>query len=204
MFGKLWKALQTTCETCTRARLVLMVAVVCLLVGGTLMVAGAAGLAWTNTENFCIGCHEMRNNVYAEFKDTIHDKNRTGVRAACPDCHVPREPLPMIKRKVAATFELYGHFVSGIIDTQEKFEAHRCQLATNVWTRMKETDSLECRNCHHEDAWSPDLQSEKSMTRLAKGRADGKTCIDCHFGIAHKEPSGECPGPQELKITMKR
>ena len=204
MFKRFWEALQKHCETCTRIRLVLIVGFLALLVGGTLMAAGAAGLAWTNTEQFCIGCHEMRNNVYAEFKDTIHDKNRTGVRATCPDCHVPREPIPMLKRKVAASFELYGHFVTGVIDTPEKFEAHRCQLATNVWTRMKETDSLECRNCHHDDAWNPELQSEKSKTRHAKGRADGKTCIDCHFGIAHKEPSGDCPGPQELKVTMKK
>ncbi|MCC6656834.1 MAG: NapC/NirT family cytochrome c, partial [Rhodocyclaceae bacterium] len=37
----------------------------------------------TNTEAFCIGCHEMRNNVYEEYKKTIHYNNRTGVRAVC-------------------------------------------------------------------------------------------------------------------------
>jgi len=39
MLRKLWEALQKSCETCTRIRLVLIVAVVALLVGGTLMVA---------------------------------------------------------------------------------------------------------------------------------------------------------------------
>lgn len=43
----------------------------------------------TNTETFCISCHEMRNNVYQELKATIHYTNRSGVRATCPDCHVP-------------------------------------------------------------------------------------------------------------------
>src|SRR3954468_7302105 len=75
-----------------------------------LVVAGAAGLAWTNTEDFCIGCHEMRNNVYAEYKGTIHDTNRTGVRAICSNCHVPHEPWPLIKRKMRASLELWGHF----------------------------------------------------------------------------------------------
>ncbi len=42
----------------------------------------------TNTTEFCIGCHEMENNVYQEYKPTIHFNNRTGVRAGCPDCHV--------------------------------------------------------------------------------------------------------------------
>jgi cytochrome c-type protein NapC len=78
------------------AGLAVLVAAVILVIGG------AAGLAWTNTESFCIGCHEMRDNVYAEFKGTIHDTNRTGVRAICSDCHVPREPGALIKRKMRA------------------------------------------------------------------------------------------------------
>src|SRR5512147_2996222 len=137
----------------------IVVALVLVVVAGTLVTAGAAGLAWTNTEKFCIGCHEMRDNVYAEYKDTIHDKNRTGVRAVCSDCHVPREVGPLIKRKMRASLELWGH-LTGVVDTKEKFEAHRTMLATRVWTRMKETDSLECRNCHHADAWDEDKQSE--------------------------------------------
>jgi cytochrome c-type protein NapC len=140
----------------------------------------------------------MRDNVYAEFKGTIHDKNRTGVRAICSDCHVPREPGPLIVRKMRATFELWGH-LTGVVDTKEKFETHRYELAKRVWTRMKETDSLECRNCHKYDSMDPDTQSEKAKARHAKGKAEGLTCIDCHFGIAHKEPEGG-PGPRELKV----
>jgi cytochrome c-type protein NapC len=196
---KAWEALNRRCATCSRVTLGVGIAVGALFIAGVLMAGGAAGLAWTNTEKFCISCHEMRDNVYAEFKDTIHDKNRTGVRAICSDCHVPREPVAMLARKVRATFELWGHF-TGVIDTKEKFEAHRYQLAKRVWIRMKETDSIECRNCHHDDAWNPELQSEKSKSRHAKGREEGKTCIDCHFGIAHTEPTGG-PGPQELGIS---
>lgn len=173
-------------------------AIAFVVLAGALVTAGAAGLAWTNTEKFCISCHEMRDNVYAEYKDTIHDKNRTGVRAICPDCHVPREVGPLIKRKMRASFELWGH-LTGQVDTKEKFESHRTMLATRVWTRMKETDSLECRNCHHADAWDEEKQSERAKARHAKGKAEGLTCIDCHFGIAHKEPEG--PGPQELKLA---
>ena len=172
--------------------------VVAVVISGGLMIAGAAGLAWTDTEKFCIGCHEMRDNPYAEFKGTIHDHNRSGVRATCPDCHVPHEPVQLILRKMRATFELWGHFV-GVIDTREKFLAHRYALATRVWKRMKQTDSLECRNCHHADAMDPEKQGERAQKRHAKAKAEGKTCIDCHFGIAHHEPDG--PGPQELKLT---
>ncbi len=202
MIKKAWSALVDRCQSCARVTLVSGAVVLAVIAGGLLMVAGAAGLAWTNTEKFCIGCHEMKDNVYAEFKGTIHDTNRSGVRAQCSDCHVPREPGPMLLRKVQATFELYGHFVTGIIDTKEKFEAHRYEMAKRVWTRMKETDSLECRNCHQRDAMNAEKQTEKARTRHAKADKEGVTCIDCHFGIAHKEPDG--PGPQELNVSHKK
>ena len=198
MIRRWWANLRQRCQTCSRITLGAGVLLLTLLIGAVILIAGAAGLAWTNTEKFCVGCHEMKDNVYAEFKGTIHDVNRSGVRAICSDCHVPREPVALIKRKMRATFELWGHF-TGVVDTKEKFEKHRYMLATRVWTRMKETDSLESRNCHHADAMDPDKQSEKAKARHAKAKAEGKTCIDCHFGIAHKEPDG--PGPQELKIA---
>src|SRR6185503_10298561 len=173
---------------------------VLVFVGAGLMVAGAAGLAWTETLPFCIGCHEMRDNVYAEYKGTIHDTNRAGVRAICSDCHVPREPVALIKRKMAATFELIGHF-RGVIDTKEKFEKERTELAHHVWKRMKETDSLECRNCHDAAHMDPALQSAGAQAKHALMKTQGKTCIDCHYGIAHTEPKG--PTPEELYPNLK-
>jgi len=198
MIGRFWAWLTTKCQTCSRIRLGLGIAVAVLSFSGILMAAGAAGLAWTNTEKFCAtSCHEMTDNVYKEFKGTIHDKNRSGVRAICSNCHVPHEPLPMLKRKLEATFEIWAK-LTGRIDTREKFEARRYELATHVWKRMKQTDSLECRNCHHDDAMDPEKQSEKARARHLKMKTQGMTCIDCHFGIAHHEPDG--PGPQELKF----
>ena len=174
----------------------LVFAALALAASSLLVVGGAAGLAWTNTEQFCVGCHAMRDNVYAEFKGTIHDVNRSGVRAVCSDCHVPREPVALIKRKFAASWELY-HALRGTIDTPEKFESRRYQMALNVWQRMKDTDSQECRNCHHREAMSPELQTARAQKRHAKAAETGETCIDCHFGIAHQEPDGEL-SPRDL------
>ncbi len=179
-------------------KLAIVAALLGLSVGVAGMLGSTAGLAWTNTEKFCIGCHEMKDNAYAEFKGTIHDSNRSGVRATCPDCHVPREFGPKMVRKVHATWELYGALI-GKIDTKEKFEKHRYEMAKRVWLSMKETDSRECRNCHSREGMSKELQSDKAQARHAKGVAEGKTCVDCHFGIAHKEPEG--PGPQELSVA---
>jgi cytochrome c-type protein NapC len=201
MFGTIWQAMRARYPS--RRQAVLMVSVlvlVFLFVGAGLVIAGAAGLAWTETLSFCTGCHEMRDNVYAEYKGTIHDQNRAGVRAICSDCHVPREPWPLIKRKMAATFELIGHF-RGVIDTKEKFEKERTELAHHVWKRMKETDSLECRNCHDAAHMDPSLQSEGAKAKHALMKTQGKTCIDCHYGIAHNEPKG--PTPEELFPNLK-
>lgn len=179
-------------------KLVLGLAILGFFASALLVLAGAAGLAWTSTEEFCTGCHEMKDNVYAEYKGTIHDQNRTGVRAICPDCHVPRAVGPLLLRKLQATGELYGHFITHAIDTKEKFAAKRYELATHVWKRMKQTDSLECRNCHKFDNMSHDLQSAKAQARHAKMASENLTCIDCHFGIAHNEPEG--PGPRDMKF----
>lgn len=129
----------------------------------------------TNTLEFCVSCHEMRDTVYQEYKKTIHYSNRTGVRAICSDCHVPKDWVHKIARKIQATNELYGK-VMGTIDTPEKFEAKRLQLAENEWKRMKGSDSRECRNCHGFEGmnWpspvSPDsLLSPLSAARTALG-----------------------------------
>ncbi len=141
----------------------------------------------TNTEKFCISCHEMRDNVYQEYRNTIHASNRSGVRATCPDCHVPREWSYKIVRKIQASNEVL-HKVLGSIDTPEKFEAKRLQLAKNEWARMKKSDSRECRNCHNFESFDYTLQNIRAAKMHQVGLTEGQTCIDCHKGIAHKLP----------------
>ncbi len=145
-------------------------------------------LELTNTETFCVGCHEMRDNVFAELKSTIHYTNRSGVRATCPDCHVPHEWTNKIARKMQATKELYGK-IFGTISTREKFLEKRLELAKHEWARLKSNDSLECRNCHAFSYMDFTAQSKRAAGQHEKYLASGeKTCIDCHKGIAHQLP----------------
>ncbi|VAW70447.1 Cytochrome c-type protein NapC [hydrothermal vent metagenome] len=141
----------------------------------------------TNTLEFCISCHEMKDNVYQEYKTTIHYKNRVGVRAVCSDCHVPRPWEHKVVRKIQASNELL-YTVLGSINTPEKFNQKRIELAKHVWKTMKETDSRECRNCHSFDAM--DIKSQQSRSGLVHKYSQdrNKTCIDCHKGIAHQLP----------------
>jgi cytochrome c-type protein NapC len=153
------------------------------------------GLEMTNTMEFCTTCHEMRDNVFAEYKETIHYSNRSGVRAKCSDCHVPHEWGPKMKRKMQASMELWGK-LTGYIDTKEKFEKARMEMATHEWERMKASNSQECRNCHSFDAMSPEAQKQTPYKKHMKAREEGKSCIDCHKGIAHKLPK-EYKDPDE-------
>lgn len=142
----------------------------------------------TNTETFCISCHEMRDNVYQELQTTIHFSNASGVRATCPDCHVPHEWTHKIARKMQASKEVWGK-IFGTINTREKFEAHRLTLPQHEWARLKANDSLECRNCHNFDYMDFTRQSPRASVQHSTALARGeKTCIDCHKGIAHELP----------------
>jgi cytochrome c-type protein NapC len=145
------------------------------------------GLEATNKLEFCISCHEMRDNVYQEYKQTIHYSNRTGVRAICSDCHVPKDWVHKMIRKSKASFEVWGK-LTGVVDTKEKFEANRMRLATDEWARMKDSNSRECRNCHSFDAMNADKQNQTAYKKHMAAKAAGQTCIDCHKGIAHHLP----------------
>ena len=144
MLAHLWRAWRKPSTRYSAGALLTVGVVTGVILWGAFNTAMEA----TNTETFCISCHEMKQNVYREYQKTIHYRNRTGVRATCPDCHVPKDWVHMFVRKVQATNELFHHF-GGSVNTPEKFAAKRFQLAKLVWKNMRATDSRECRNCHN-------------------------------------------------------
>ena len=159
-------------------------------------------LELTNTERFCTTCHEMKANVYEELTRTVHFSNRSGVRASCPDCHVPHDWTDKIARKMQASKEVWGHLF-GTIDTRRKFLDYRLELAKHEWARLKANDSLECRNCHSSVAMDFTKQTQRAAEMHRRYLVSGEaTCIDCHKGIAHELPEGMEPGwrvPPELR-----
>lgn len=142
-------------------------------------------LEYTNTEEFCSSCH--MNDVVPEYRHSVHYMNRSGVKATCSNCHLPHEFIPKWTRKIKAAGEVYS-YIMGHVDTKEKFEAHRLEMAQREWARMKANNSQECRNCHHFDAM--DFSQQKTVAERMHSLAiqEGKTCIDCHKGIAHQLP----------------
>ncbi|HWK65848.1 MAG TPA: cytochrome c3 family protein [Rhizobiaceae bacterium] len=198
--GWVWRFLTTPAATLSLAFLTLGG-----FVGGVIFWgAFNTALEITNTEAFCTSCHEMETNVYEELTRTIHFTNRSGVRASCPDCHVPHDWTDKIARKMQASKEVWGK-IFGTINTRRKFLDHRLELAQHEWARLKANDSLECRNCHSAVAMDLSKQTERAATIHTRYLLSGQaTCIDCHKGIAHELPNmeGVDPGwkvPPELE-----
>ena len=112
------------------------------------------------------------------------------MKAICSDCHVPHEFFPKWKRKIIAAREVYSH-IMGHVDTKEKFEAQRLKMAESEWARLKANNSQECRNCHNFDDMDFTQQKNVAQEMHAMAQEQGKTCIDCHKGIAHNLPHME-------------
>jgi cytochrome c-type protein NapC len=164
-----------------------------LLVG---LVAGAVGVvgtqvavAVTGTNEFCgNACHSHTKFVYPEYKASVHGSNRTGVQASCSDCHIPHSYPAKLLYKAQAGIRDGIAEMQGVISTQEKFEAKRWEMANHVWEEMRANNSANCRTCHTPEAMSAEKQSEDAVKQHKKFASGKATCIDCHTGMAHKEP----------------
>ena len=134
-----------------------------LMFGGGIIFWGGIHTAMdlSNSLAFCTSCHEM-DIVYEVYKQTVHYQ-------------IAKE-LP--------------NAILGKIDTPEKFEAHRLEMAQSVWEGMRATNSRECRNCHSLESMNLEIQDRQAQRRhtLEWFEKKGETCIDCHEGIAHKLP----------------
>lgn len=159
-------------------------------------------VVYTNSEAFCISCHEMNATVYQEYLESPHDVNPSGVRATCGDCHVPHEFGPLVAKKIMAAKDVY-HWMLGTIDNEEKFEAHRLKMAQTVWTYMEESNSRECRSCHQESAMDLAYQDKSARKKHELANEKGMTCIDCHKGIAHELPDMEDVASEPEKHLQK-
>jgi cytochrome c-type protein NapC len=184
LFKRTWAALRRPSARMSLGALLLIGAAAAWLLWGTFVVTVEA----SSTNSFCSACHEM-GTVFAEYQQSSHFQNPSGVRAQCHDCHVPRSWPGKIRRKIVASLVEVPSKIMGTISTPEKFEAHRQEFAEHVWAEMKANDSRECRGCHDNEAMRFDKQRKAARNEHEKAFAAGKTCIDCHKGIAHNLPA---------------
>ncbi|PSV95441.1 pentaheme c-type cytochrome TorC [Photobacterium angustum] len=181
---RLWQMLTKPSSKYSILALV-FVGIVITLVG---IFAVHKGFEHASTNEFCIGCHTMQQN-FDEYKESVHFKNASGVRADCVDCHQPKDLVGMVQTKLMASKDVYNQFITKKIDTPEKFEEHRLELAQMVWDRMKKQNSSTCKSCHNYSAMDHAKQSPEAAAAMTDAAAKDMNCIECHKGIAHELPN---------------
>ena len=159
-----------------------------LLVGAAGVIGTQVMVAVTGTNQFCGGaCHSMQW-VAQEHQVGPHGATRTGMRATCHDCHIPREYPHLLWYKAKAGVKDVIGEMRGVISTEEKFNKERARMAESVWAEYKSNNSANCRTCH---VFTPEVvKKQKDFVQPMHEQvlAGAATCIDCHKGIAHKAP----------------
>lgn len=172
------------------------IAIIAFIMGMVFWVGFNSALHHTSTQEFCISCHTMDKAPTSELMKTVHWSNPSGVTATCPDCHIPHDWTQMMGIKVAALNDIWGQ-ITGSIDTPEKYEAKRLEMATTVWKMYDKNKSQNCKNCHQYKSMKWDQMSPLAVKQMKRAAETDQSCIDCHKGIAHHLPNmGTSRAPQ--------
>lgn len=160
-----------------------------------MLVLGAAGLGtvnWvvheTSSTQFCFACHSHERFIKPEYQASTHFRNASGVRAECADCHLPHDNwFELMFTKAVVSVDIVPE-LAGKIATEQKYNAHRGEMAQKVWQEMLGNDSKFCRSCHDFAAMNLEAQGRMPSRRHAAAMKSGQTCIECHRGLVHALP----------------
>lgn len=142
----------------------------------------------TSTTEFCYVCHSHDQFIRPEYEASTHFRNASGVRAECADCHLPHDSwFALVWTKAVVSLDIIPE-LAGKLDTAEKYESHRAEMAESVWREYKDNDSNFCRGCHSIASMDVSLQKRTAARRHSQAEERGETCIDCHYGLVHEEP----------------
>lgn len=164
-------------------------------VGGFLaLLLGAAALGTfnfvlheTSTTEFCFVCHSHEQFIRPEYEASSHFNNKSGVQTECADCHLPQGWFAYTWTKMVVSLDIIPELM-GKLDTKEKYESHRGEMARIVWMQYRNNDSEFCRHCHGLERMTLELQERRAQRRHAQAAENGETCIDCHQGLVHELP----------------
>jgi nitrate/TMAO reductase-like tetraheme cytochrome c subunit len=150
-----------------------------LIVGGLIvlgLVAFAGTVAMTESNEFCISCHEI-DYAYLGWEKSTHHNNPEGVVANCVDCHVPPQLLDLTLAKVDALNELYSHWFKPSSDPFW-WQQNLPRLRARAHERMTDDSCLRCHKFR--PATSTQEGKIAHETALATTR-----CVQCHQHFVH-------------------
>ena len=167
---------------------VLALVVIGIVIGAAAIIGTQVMVKATGSNEFCsTACHSMQW-VAAEWKQSVHAVNRTGVTAGCHDCHIPHQYPQLLWYKAKAGIKDAIGEMRGTLSTEEKFRAERKRMAGLVWSEYKDNDSRACRGCHGFSTEVLAKQQEAARTAHVPVLQGHATCIDCHKGVGHLAP----------------
>jgi len=116
-----------------------------------------------------------------------HPRTPGGAPARCVDCHLPRGFLAAFNAwtHFASATDLYGHFRDRASERASDWIPPQAAMVYRVRDRLFENDSPTCRECHALGKIKP--RSARGRNAHRRALAEHRTCIECHFNLAHHQ-----------------
>ena len=141
----------------------------------------------TSSEEFCTGCHSMEIAAVS-YRSSVHYRPSSGVRAECGDCHVSPGVFSATWDHLLGSKDLFAQLFGPDYDDPVINALHLpdAAFATRQW--FKKNDSATCRRCHMQEAI---IGQRPDTLEIHQQDAKGKTCIDCHYNLVHRQVPSE-------------
>jgi len=142
---------------------------------------------YASSNEFCTSCHSM-TYAQAAYQQSVHYHPVSGVRAECGDCHVSVGVFAATWDHIKGGKDLWKQLFGADYDDPVVNALHLpgAAFATRQWFR--ETGSATCQRCHVLEA----IQGQRADTAaIHREETQGKTCIDCHQNLVHRQVPSE-------------
>lgn len=138
---------------------------------------------FTSSNEFCLSCHSM---TYADdfYQRSVHYNSPSGVRASCGDCHVSEGIVMATYDHAVGTKDLIKQLFGPDYDDPVINMLHlpESAFAAREWFRKR--DSATCKRCHTQEAI---MGTRANTAAIHQEDAEGKTCVDCHINLVHRQ-----------------
>jgi len=138
---------------------------------------------YTSSEAFCTTCHSME--LAAEpYRRSSHYLPVSGVRASCGDCHVSPGVFAATWDHIIGSKDLFRQMFGADYDDPVVNALHLPDAAFSAREWFRKRDSHTCRRCHEQEA----IVGKRADTlAIHQEETKGKTCVDCHINMVHRE-----------------
>ena len=141
----------------------------------------------TSSEAFCTTCHSME--IVAEpYRQSVHYRPTSGVRADCGDCHVSEGVFAATWDHLLGSKDLFMQIFGPKYDDPVINALHTPQGAFSARRWFKKTDSATCKRCHVQEAI---VGKRPDTLAIHTEDARGKTCVECHINLVHRKVPSE-------------